>query len=85
MKDSRVIAALVAGLIGVGLLWAAYASETVTRAEMVSYVAATTTEHLKVLRADIRKVTETLGDVRDRVISMESILTGRDRLGSRGE
>lgn len=78
MKDTKVIAALVGGLIGVGLLWAAYASETVTRGEMVSYVEATTAEHLRFLRTDIRIMTETLRDVRERVIRMEAILSGRD-------
>jgi hypothetical protein len=79
MKDNKVITALVGGLVGVGLLWAAYASETVTRAELVSYVEATTTEHLRLLRVDMRIMTETLRDVRERVIRMESILSGRDR------
>lgn len=74
MKDTKVIAALVGGLIAVGLLWAAYASETVTRGEMVSYVEATTAEHLRFLRTDIRIMTETLRDVRERVIRMEAII-----------
>lgn len=78
MKDTKVIAALVGGLIGVGLLWAAYASETITRGEMVSYVEATTAGHLRFLRTDIRIMTETLRDVRERVIRMEAILSGRD-------
>ena len=79
MNNSKVIGALVGGLVGVFLLWAAYAPETVSRGEMVSYVQATTAEHLRFLRTDIRIMTETLRDVRERVIRMESILAGRDR------
>lgn len=81
MKDNKIIAALVGGLLGVGLLWLTYAPDTVSRAEMVSYVEVTASEHLRFLRTDIRVMAGTLRNVHERVIRMEAILTGRDGRG----
>jgi hypothetical protein len=79
MKDSRAVAALIGGLIGLGLLWAAIAPTSVTRAEMQDYVDVAATEYLRLLRSDIKTMNESLMEVRERLAGVEAVL--RERVG----
>ena len=79
MKDSRTIAALVGGMVGLGLLWAALAPSAVTRAEMQDYVEVTATEHVRLLREDFKTMSEVLVQVRERLAGVEAVL--REKTG----
>lgn len=73
MKD-RIITLLVGGLLAIAMLWVTSATGTVTRSEMQEYVDVTATEHLRLLRDDLRNVQEVLMSVRERLSGVETIL-----------
>ncbi len=76
MKD-RLIVTLVGGLGALAFLWIMTAPSTVTRAEMHQYVEATATEHLRLLRADIKFMSSTLSRVGERLAAVEAVLRER--------
>lgn len=77
MKD-RIITVLVGGILGLIMLWVTFAPGTVTRAEMQEFVDVTATEHLRLLRGDLRNVQEALISVRERLSGVETILRERN-------
>jgi hypothetical protein len=74
VKEGRIITALMGGLVGLALLWVTFAPETVTRAEMQDYVEVTSTEHLRLLRSDLRDMRKALVEVGERLAGVEAIL-----------
>lgn len=74
VKNERVAATLVGGLMGLALLWLTFAPGTVTRAEMQNYVDVTATEHLRILRKDLGGVRETMVEVCQRLAGVEAVL-----------
>jgi hypothetical protein len=65
---------MLAAALGLVAMWLAFAPNAVTRAEMVSYVEVTATEHLRILRGDFRCVTKELTKVRERLAAVEGAL-----------
>lgn len=78
MKDSRTVATLIGGLLGLALLWVTFAPTAVTRAEMQDYVDVTATEHLRLLRSDIKAMNKSLVEVRERLAGVEAVLRERE-------
>lgn len=79
---SEGLAAILLGALGaLGMVWLTSVPETVTRAEMVSYVKETATEHLRFLRVDINEMRRTLDDIKVKVTTIEAGLIGRESDG----
>ncbi len=74
MKDSRTIATLIGGLLGLAFLWVTFAPTAVTRAEMQDYVDVTATEHLRLLRKDFKETQKVLVQVRERLARVEAVV-----------
>ncbi len=77
MKDLKLSVVLAGGLVSLLLLWVTFAPETVTRAEMQSYVMVTATEHLRILREDMSRATSKLGEVCERLSAVEAVVRER--------
>jgi len=85
MADKGLQHNLFCGLAGILLtltgLWLVFIPDSVTRAEMVSYVRETSTEHLRLLRVDINEMRHTLDDIKTKVTTIEVGLIGRESDG----